>query len=219
MRVWFLESPQPLPAPSARTAMLALSQRPEGGVHLAGSGPFHPLILDHFAQLAVDLVYLERLAWPPTIPLEGFLETGVGLVVESSPSECQRLVTLAARFPVWLLSPPIHEDGLEVALQGAYSARLRQEAQRDEIQRLEQRLADRILVERAKGLLMQRLNISEEEAYRRLRLLSRRQRRQIRELAQSLLDTESLLLPEVNGLGVASVSDEKHMRSTSSAHS
>jgi hypothetical protein len=30
-------------------------------------------------------------------------------------------------------------------------------------------------------------------------VISRRQRRQIRDIAQSLLDTESLLLPEMNG--------------------
>ena len=44
---------------------------------------------------------------------------------------------------------------------------------------LEQRLSDRIIVERAKGILVQRLKITEGDAYKRLRLLSRRQRRQI----------------------------------------
>jgi hypothetical protein len=32
-----------------------------------------------------------------------------------------------------------------------------------------------------------------------MRVISRRQRRQMRDIAQSLLDAESLLLPEVNG--------------------
>ena len=47
---------------------------------------------------------------------------------------------------------------------------------------------------------MQRLHITEEDAYKRLRLLSRRQRRQIRDIAQSLLDTEFLFSPETNGI-------------------
>jgi AmiR/NasT family two-component response regulator len=62
----------------------------------------------------------------------------------------------------------------------------------DEVQ---QRLSDRIVIERAKGVLLQRLGISEEEAYKRLRVLSRRQRRPIRDIAQSLLDTQDLLVP------------------------
>ena len=55
------------------------------------------------------------------------------------------------------------------------------------------------MIERAKGILVQRLGISEEEAYKRLRVSSRRQRRQIRDIAQSLIDTQALLLPEQNG--------------------
>jgi AmiR/NasT family two-component response regulator len=68
-----------------------------------------------------------------------------------------------------------------------------------EFAHLQQRLADRIVIERAKGILMRRLRISEEEAYKRLRVLSRRQRRQIRKIAQSLLDAEQLFTTEANG--------------------
>ena len=59
------------------------------------------------------------------------------------------------------------------------------------------------MIERAKGVLVQRLGVSEEEAYKRLRVLSRRQRRQIRDVAQSLLDAQALLAPEANGNGFA----------------
>jgi hypothetical protein len=55
------------------------------------------------------------------------------------------------------------------------------------------------VIERAKGILVQQLGVSEEEAYKRLRVSSRRQRRQIRDIAQSLIDTQALLLPEQNG--------------------
>jgi two-component system, response regulator PdtaR len=64
---------------------------------------------------------------------------------------------------------------------------------------LQQRLADRILIERAKGILVQRLRISEEEAYNRLRVLSRRERRHIRDIARSLLDAEHLFATDSSG--------------------
>jgi hypothetical protein len=44
---------------------------------------------------------------------------------------------------------------------------------------------------------MQRLGVCEEQAYKQLRMQSRRQRKQIREIAQSILDTQFLL--EANG--------------------
>src|SRR5262249_38808325 len=72
---------------------------------------------------------------------------------------------------------------------------LRRQAWQAQVELLQQRLNDRIVIERAKGILVQRLRIAEEEAYQRLRLLSRRQRRQIRDVAQSLLDAQELLLP------------------------
>jgi AmiR/NasT family two-component response regulator len=71
---------------------------------------------------------------------------------------------------------------------------------KNQVARLQRRLSDRIVIERAKGILVQRLKISEEEAYKRLRVLSRRQRRQIRDIAQSLLDTQFLFLPETDGI-------------------
>jgi response regulator NasT len=86
-----------------------------------------------------------------------------------------------------------------MALLGARAALCRQQALKAQVQALQQRLSDRIVIERAKGILVQRLGVTEEEAYKRLRVLSRRQRRQIRDIAQSLLDTQSLLLPDANG--------------------
>src|SRR5262249_5371243 len=86
-----------------------------------------------------------------------------------------------------------------------------------QVARLEQRLSDRIVIERAKGILIQRLKISEEEAYKRLHSLSRRQRRQIRDIAQSLLDTQLLLSPEINGLAPLLADEEGTLAENSSS--
>jgi AmiR/NasT family two-component response regulator len=100
------------------------------------------------------------------------------------------------------LSPGSTADSLWLTLLGAMAARIRQQHYADEVHRLQQRLNDRIVIERAKGILMQRLRISEEEAYQRLRLLSRKQRRQLRDMAQSLLDAEALLTPEAGAVSL-----------------
>jgi response regulator NasT len=90
---------------------------------------------------------------------------------------------------------------LGLAVLSARAAQARQRGWQSQLEQLQQRLNDRIVIERAKGVLVQRLGIPEEEAYKRLRVLSRRQRRQIRDIAQSLLDAQALLTPESNGNG------------------
>jgi ANTAR domain len=72
-------------------------------------------------------------------------------------------------------------------------------ALRMELQKTAQLLADRKLVERAKGLLQSRLGWSEEEAYLRVRRASRRQRRPMRDVAREIIDAEAQQLTEAWG--------------------
>jgi two-component system, response regulator PdtaR len=65
------------------------------------------------------------------------------------------------------------------------NARLQEEAQE-----MKRQLEARKLVERAKGILMQRHNLTEEEAYLKLRNDSRRSRRAMRELDEQIILAE-----------------------------
>lgn len=88
------------------------------------------------------------------------------------------------------LVKPIKEEDLvptiEVAL--ARFADLRAGASR--IAELEQTLEARKLVERAKGVLMRREGLTEEEAYRRIHSEARRTRRPMREVAEAILRSD-----------------------------
>ena len=64
---------------------------------------------------------------------------------------------------------------------------------REQLRKANQDLADRKLFERAKGLLQARLQVSEEEAYLRIRRLSRRRRTPMREIAREVI--ESAIVP------------------------
>jgi GAF domain-containing protein len=57
---------------------------------------------------------------------------------------------------------------------------------------MKRRLEGRTLIERAKGILQQRFNLTEQDAYLRLRNESRRMRRPMRELAEAVLLAEGL---------------------------
>ena len=150
-----------------------------------------------------DVLVLAEPACPPGPWTNELLALGAGLVVATTPARAEPYRRLAESFAVHLLSLPASVEALELAILSALASAQRQRLWQARIDQLHQRLQDRIVIERAKGVLVQRLGITEKEAYKRLRLLSRRQRRQIRDIAQSLLDTQSLFLPEMNGCAEA----------------
>jgi response regulator NasT len=78
---------------------------------------------------------------------------------------------------------------LDVAL-----ARFRREQKLlDELSDTRRQLADRKLVERAKGVLMARSGLSEEQAYQKLRSMAMNRKLKLGEVAQRVLDVEDLL--------------------------
>ena len=78
---------------------------------------------------------------------------------------------------------------LDVAL-----ARFRREQKLlDELQGTRQKLAERKIVDRAKGLLMARYRLTEEQAYQRLRSMAMNKNMKLAEIAQRLVDVEDLL--------------------------
>lgn len=90
------------------------------------------------------------------------------------------------------LLKPVSPEGLAFTI--AIAARKRNEltqlTQRAHI--AERRLANRQLVEKAKGVLMQREGVCEDEAYGQLRRLSMQTRRDLGTVAQAVLMNESL---------------------------
>jgi len=93
------------------------------------------------------------------------------------------------------LTKPIDDRELAAAIE---LARLRQaefEALEAEVEKAQQALEDRKRVERAKGLLMTALNVSEQEAFRRLQITARERNLRLVEVAQRIVEHESLLEP------------------------
>lgn len=87
------------------------------------------------------------------------------------------------------LSPERVRPVLEVAM-----ARFEIErALREELDRARDRLAGRQAVERAKGLLMDRLGLSEEEAYTRLRRLAMDRKESLAKAAERVIEASRLL--------------------------
>jgi hypothetical protein len=198
MRVWLVEdSPGDAAAPLASV----LRQLAADGdrLTLRGAGPFRPALLADLGGWQLDLIVTADSAWPDGPEGEDLAGLDAGLVVVTEAPRCQRFLALAEVHAVGLVHAPPRPEDLWLALLTTLAARRRHLAMKAQAAELQQRLADRIVIERAKGILVQRLGVTEDEAYKRLRVSSRRQRRPIRDIAQSLLDTEALFLPENNG--------------------
>jgi AmiR/NasT family two-component response regulator len=102
----------------------------------------------------------------------------------------QELVTRAVEAGVYgYLVKPFRETDLLPAIETARARFVELSALREEVDSLAEALEARKLVERAKGLLMERERLSEAEAYARLRKASQRSGRPLRVVAEALIAT------------------------------
>jgi len=204
MRLWLVEDRRADDAEGLEATLRDLADRSPGEFLLLGARPFWPDLPALLRAHTPDVLLIHEPAWPDGPATEEVFGLGPGVVVAARPERAGRFQALAEVHPLVFAPARPGPDCLQLALVTALAARQRQAHWKGQADRLQQRLADRIVIERAKGVLVQRLHLPEEEAYNRLRVQSRRQRRPIRDIAQSLLDTQCLLEPEVaevNGNG------------------
>jgi AmiR/NasT family two-component response regulator len=203
-RAWYLQSPNSSESDSLGCLLRQWASRPENGGWsldcLRCTTDMAALVQTHQPNVLVvsDPSCLSG-SW-----LTDVLAQGIGLVVAIPLDRAAAVLPLAEQYAVQMVPLPASSDELGLALHSVLAAVRRQRCWQERIDQLEQRLNDRIVIERAKGILGERLGISEKEAYQRLRLQSRRQRRPIRDIAQCLLDAQPLFSPEKNGSGEAS---------------
>jgi two-component system, response regulator PdtaR len=93
------------------------------------------------------------------------------------------------------LTKPVDSLELEAALTLAAARHAEFEALEAEVGRAQQALEDRKLVERAKGLLMSALGLSEQDAFRRLQRTARERNLKLAQVASQVVEQQRLLDP------------------------
>jgi two-component system, response regulator PdtaR len=91
------------------------------------------------------------------------------------------------------LTKPVDTRELGAALELAAARHAELEALEGEVSRARQALEDRKVVERAKGLLMTALQLSEQDAFRRLQQTARERNLRLAEVAARIVEQRSLL--------------------------
>lgn len=90
------------------------------------------------------------------------------------------------------LVKPVAAQDLRPALLVACSRFHEFQILRQQVSDLQQAMETRKLVERAKGILMRRMNLTEEEAFRRLQRRSQDENRKMREVAQAIITADEM---------------------------
>jgi len=94
------------------------------------------------------------------------------------------------------LTKPVDTRALQAALGLAAARHLEFQQLEAEVDRAQQALEDRKLVERAKGLLMSALHLSEQDAFRRLQMTARERNLRLADVAMRIVEQQSLLEPK-----------------------
>lgn len=94
------------------------------------------------------------------------------------------------------LVKPVNENELPPAINIALARHRELQHLRSENLELQDALEARKLIERAKGILMQRLGLNERDAYERLRQRARDKRAKMKDIAQAIIEAEELLGPQ-----------------------
>ena len=84
-------------------------------------------------------------------------------------------------------------DRLQPILDVAVARFEQDRALRDELRETQDKLAERKLIERAKGIVMKQKNVDEEHAYRVMRKLAMDRNRKMLEVAQQIIDVSDLM--------------------------
>jgi len=94
------------------------------------------------------------------------------------------------------LTKPIDTRELEAAIKLAAARHAEFEALEDEVKEAQQALEDRKIIERAKGLLMSALKLSEQDAFRRLQTTARERNLRLADVARRIVEQKHLLEPK-----------------------
>jgi two-component system, response regulator PdtaR len=91
------------------------------------------------------------------------------------------------------LVKPINPEELPPAIDVAIARFREMQRLREQVDTLQETLESRKVIERAKGILMQRRQLSEDEAYELMRQRARDRHCKVKDIAQAIVEAESLL--------------------------
>ena len=125
--------------------------------------------------------------------IEEIAEYARGPVIAMVAKEEPEFVSAAAKRGIYAYAREGMADSIQSAIEVAVRRQAEQRELAEQVERLETALERRALIERAKGILMERHNIGEREAFDRLRDHARSRNRTVVDVAASVSEGHALL--------------------------
>lgn len=140
----------------------------------------------------IEMPNLDGLEAAQQLAEEGLRRPVVVITGVEDPSLVER--SIASGVGAYL-AKPVDTRELQAALGLSAARHLEFQQLEAEVDRAQQALEDRKLVERAKGLLMTALDLSEADAFRRLQQTARERNLRLADVAARVVEQQSLLEP------------------------
>jgi response regulator NasT len=128
--------------------------------------------------------------------IEEINEYSAGPVIAVLHGEDAAFVRDAARRGVYAYARLETAEAVQGAIEVAMARHAEMAKLSDKVDQLEGAIDRRAIIERAKGILMERHAVSEQEAFEKLRAASRASNRRVVDLARSVTDSHALLPPQ-----------------------
>jgi AmiR/NasT family two-component response regulator len=125
--------------------------------------------------------------------IEEIVEYGSGPVIALLQREDPQFVARAADRGIAAYARPVTPESVQGAIEVAVRRHAETEALSEKVSQLETALARRALIERAKGILMERHSINERAAFELMRMHARSQNRTVVAVGQAVCDGQALL--------------------------
>ena len=122
------------------------------------------------------------------------------VVFSEDPSHESMQQALRAGVSAYVIAG-LNPQRLLPVLQVAIARFAQDRALRGQLESAQTELSERKIIERAKGILMQAIGLSEEQAYQHLRRMAMDRSQRLAEVAQGVVQASSLLGPCLNPLG------------------
>lgn len=138
----------------------------------------------------IDMPGVDGLAAAAQLAREGLRRPIVVITGVEDPSLVDRSIDIGVSA---YLTKPIDDRQLDAAIRLAAARHAELATLEAEVDRAHTALADRKVVERAKGLIIQTLGVTEPEAFRRIQRAARRRNLRLVDMARAILEQRDML--------------------------
>ncbi|SEO39949.1 response regulator receiver and ANTAR domain protein [Duganella sp. CF517] len=168
----------------------------EAGYDIVASLPPDMYLPERIAQLQPDMIIVDAESDARDVLEHIVIATRderrpIVMFTESADTESMD-AAMAAGVSAYIVAG-LQGDRIKPVLQVALARFKREQKLLEELSDTKSKLAERKVIERAKGLLMERQRFTEEQAYQKLRGMAMSKNLKLSEVAQRILDVEDLL--------------------------